>query len=166
MIKQQPVWISIRPSLHPRPPKNDRLLNCSPNRTLITLQRRSAPSRTPDLDPYHAQRLVCVRNAWHLGRNSLARPTDIFQKIRRHESELRGIRQQGRRAPPLHRRQITLTICLPMFLPCSRPMKACGAFSNPSATSSTTLISPLATLGPISDRKAGNWFQWFEMIKP
>lgn len=134
--------------------------------SLVHPQRKGALSRTPDLDPYHAQSLVCVRNAWHLGRNSLARPTDIFQKIRRHESELHGIRHLGRRTPPPHGRQITLTICLPIFLPCSRPMNACGAFSNPSATSSTTLISPLATFGPISDRKAGNWFQWFEMIKP
>lgn len=33
-----------------------------------------------------------VGNAWHLGRNCLARPTDKIQKIRRKESEMHGIR--------------------------------------------------------------------------
>ena len=44
------------------------------------------------LPPWH-QRSGWVGNAWHLGRNCLARLTDKVQEIRREGSEMRGIRQ-------------------------------------------------------------------------
>ncbi len=49
----------------------------------------------------------------------------------------------------------SFTICLPTLPPLSREMNAAGALSRPSATSSRYAISPAATLGPTSPRKAG-----------
>src|SRR6218665_122270 len=65
---------------------------------------------------------------------------------------------------PLH--QISLTSCLPKFLPLSRPRKASGAAAMPSATVSRDFSLPVATRLPSSFSASGHTSMCSETMKP
>src|SRR5262249_42779533 len=70
------------------------------------------------------------------------------------------IKRHGQTSSPIDQRvgsSETCTRSLPKFLPLSRPMKACGAFSMPFTISSRYLILPAFTAAGTSFRKPSIW---------
>ena len=61
---------------------------------------------------------------------------------------------------------VTRTITLPKFSPRKSPIKARGAFSNPSTISSRYLIRPSRTRGPTSARNSGCWLAKSNTMNP